>query len=156
METTKNIHKINIISIPNLYRVINSIDKKDTLIIQIQHRGKNEYDIIKTRNAKVLSFVFDDVNKGDDGFITKNNAKIIGEISKSLKNIKGLNIYISCYAGLSRSPAIGIVMYMILHNETKNSYYGFRASDLMDTYIYHNKDIVQYIMDVYNEENSNP
>jgi len=147
-----NEHKIYILSIPDLFRQKDQLDKENTMIVQIQHHNKNKYSVIKMKHAKLNSFIFDDESKGNFGFITKQTAKHIIELAKRLSKLPTLNIYISCFVGLSRSPAVAIAINEILHKETKNSYYGFRAADIMDCYHYYNKDISDYIREIYEAE----
>jgi len=145
-------HRINILSIPDLYRSKDELDKNNTMIIQIQHHDRNEYPVIKMKYAKVNSFIFDDESKGNYGFITEQTAKYIIELGKRLSTLNPHNIYVCCYAGLSRSPAIAIILNEILFSETKDSFYGFRSADIMDCYKFNNKDIANYIRELYNKE----
>jgi len=147
-----NEHKIYILSIPDMFRQKDQLDKENTMIVQIQHHNKNEHQVIRMKHAKVNSFIFDDESKDHFGFITKQTAKHIIELAKRLSKLPTLNIYVCCYVGLSRSPAVAIAINEILARETKNSYYGFRAADIMDCYHYYNKDISDYIRELYEAE----
>lgn len=147
-----NKHRIYILSIPDLYRQKDHLDKEDTMVIQIQHHNKNKHPVIKMKYAKVNSFIFDDESKDRFGFITKQTTKHIIQLAKRLSKLNTHNIYVCCYAGLSRSPAVAIALNEILHKETKDSYYDFRAADVMDCCHHYNKDISDYIRKIYEAE----
>ena len=148
-------HTIEVISIPNLFLAKDNIDKDNTLVIQIQHTGKNEYDIIKLKKAKVIGLEFDDVYKGKDGFITPYQVGYVYGLGIGLSLRKNpLRVIVSCYGGLSRSPAIASALYIILFKETKDSYYGFRSCDIRDCYQHQNTDILSEIDRLLNNKDN--
>jgi len=139
-------HKIKVMSIPDLINAKDEINKEIHIIIQIHHTGENEYGEIRFSNTmKNIIFTFDDVNKGDKGFISNYDCGRVEGIMFSLKYMEDITLYICCYGGLSRSPAIALAICYLLVREGKNEYKDL-IKDLLNKYQHHNVDVLNAII----------
>lgn len=145
-------HEIKVIPIPDLLRFRDHVDKEHTIVIQIQNHKNNLIRHIPMINAMATYLYFDDVDRDKEGFIVKSDAKTIIEIGKWLSNLeKEYFVYVCCYAGLSRSPAVATALNEVLFRETKNSIYRFEMCNTMNKYQFYNHDILDFIRRIYNE-----
>ena len=120
-------NSIRVMSIPDLVRAKEEIDKEEHIIIQIQHTGENECNrVLFSNTISNITFDFDDVNKGDENFISHASIDwvrvIVDNIHEGELNQK-YPIYVCCAGGLSRSPAVAMaIMYLLISKYNMNEY----------------------------------
>jgi len=112
-------NSIRVMSIPDLIRAKEEIDKEEHIIIQIQHTGDNENDrVVFPNTLENYTLIFDDVYKEDEHYINKQSIdtiRIITEVLASNKIYGNCPVYVCCVGGLSRSPAVAMaIMYLLI------------------------------------------
>ena len=145
-------HEIKVISIPDLIRARSYVNKKKHYIVQIQYHGTNDYPVIEfTNTIKNITLTFDDVNKGDEGFIGLYDAGKVDVIAELLITTNNqAPVYVCCVGGLSRSPAVALGLLNIIASHTITKSCSVYISDVIldyyKRYPHHNKDVLDAIM----------
>ena len=141
-------HEIKVMSLNNLIGAKDYINREKHLIIQIQHHGVNDYTVTDFPNTiRNTILTFDDVNKDDKGFISKLDVSMINAVAYYLHMIdNSLPLYVCCFGGLSRSPAVamGIMSYLI---DKGHQEYKAMLEDCYKTHPHFNVDVVGKILE---------
>lgn len=106
---------------------------KEHIIILISTKHYN-FDF-----GKSIYFIlnFNDVSRGEEGFINEQHINILKEIIKNLENID--LVIVGCDAGFSRSPAVAAAIARCVGDETE-------TRGILDTYQYLNIDVFDTIV----------
>jgi len=115
MDMTKP--QLIVTSLPNLDELQDVINVGFHNIVQIHHTGKHNYKHLEFSNTiRHFDMEFDDyTDKKHEGSITLQEVLKTFAIANYIENFSmDYPTYISCYGGVSRSPAIAMGIYCIL------------------------------------------
>jgi len=146
-------HNFKVVALKDLVSYpLKDYDSDNTMVIQILHKGPNKNRLKRLQYGELKTFIFNDEDEGQKGFLTDDVAREIVKLGKKLaRTKKKYNIIVSCYAGLSRSPATAMALLGVIFNETKDIRYGIKGTELLDKYPHYNKDVFNKVKRIYEQ-----